>query len=126
MGRVVHFEVQVDQPKRAMDFYSKVFDWQFERWGEAEYWLIETGPPDRPGINGGLLPRRGSNEGDAVTAYVCTIDVDSVDDTAKLVGSSGGQVVVPKTSVPGVGHFTYCKDTEGNIFGMMEADEGAE
>jgi predicted enzyme related to lactoylglutathione lyase len=125
MGRVVHFEVQVDQPQRAMDFYRKVFDWEFERWGQSEFWLIRTGPSDEPGINGALLRRRGSNEGGAMTAYVCTIDVDSVDESAKLIGSSGGQVVVPKTSIRGVGHFVYCKDTEGNVFGMMEANEAA-
>jgi predicted enzyme related to lactoylglutathione lyase len=25
-------------------------------------------------------------------------------------------------SIPGVGRFTYVKDTEGNVFGMMEPD----
>ena len=27
--------------------------------------------------------------------------------------------------VQGVGWLMYCKDTEGNIFGMMESDENA-
>jgi hypothetical protein len=27
--------------------------------------------------------------------------------------------------VPGVGWLAYCKDTEGNIFGMMQADKSA-
>lgn len=126
MGRVVHFEIQVDQPKRAIDFYSKTFGWSFERWGEGEYWLIQTGPREDPGIDGAMLPRRGSQEGDAVIAYVCTIDVDSVSDASKRVGSNGGQIVVPRTPIPGVGWLVYCKDTEGNIFGMMESDEEAE
>jgi predicted enzyme related to lactoylglutathione lyase len=27
--------------------------------------------------------------------------------------------------IPGVGWLVYCKDTEGNIFGMMQADANA-
>jgi len=32
---------------------------------------------------------------------------------------------MPKDAIPGVGWFAYCKDTEGNMFGIMEADESA-
>ena len=27
-----------------------------------------------------------------------------------------------KTAVPGVGYFAYCKDTEGNVFGIIPGD----
>ena len=27
-----------------------------------------------------------------------------------------------KTAIPGVGWFAQCKDTEGNIFGIMQPD----
>jgi len=37
----------------------------------------------------------------------------------------GAQVVLPKMPIPGVGWLVYCKDTEGNIFGMMQADPNA-
>lgn len=30
-----------------------------------------------------------------------------------------------KTSVPGQGWFAYCKDTEGNVFGIFEGDDSA-
>ena len=39
--------------------------------------------------------------------------------------ANGATVVVPKMPVPGVGWLVYCKDTEGNIFGMMQADTNA-
>jgi len=32
---------------------------------------------------------------------------------------------MPKTAIPGVGHFAYCEDTEGNLFGVMQADKNA-
>jgi predicted enzyme related to lactoylglutathione lyase len=41
------------------------------------------------------------------------------------VKKNGGTVLTEKTTVPGVGYFAYCKDTEGNTFGIMEEDESA-
>lgn len=126
MPRVVHFEIHAGDCERAVKFYKAVFGWEFQKWeGPTEYWLVMTGPNDQPGINGGLVQRRGEIDGQAVIAYVCTVDVSSVDDSAKTVESNGGQVVVPKMPIPGVGWLVYCKDTEGNIFGMMQANQKA-
>jgi predicted enzyme related to lactoylglutathione lyase len=29
-------------------------------------------------------------------------------------------------TIPGHGYFAYCKDTEGNVFGIIESDESAQ
>lgn len=126
MNRVVHFEIHASNPNRAMSFYKNVFNWEFTSWGgNEEYWLIKTGPDDQPGINGGLIKRRGEIDGKAVTAYVCTIAVDSVDNYSKVVVENSGEIVVPKMPIPGVGWLIYCKDTEGNIFGIHQEDANA-
>ena len=126
MPRVVHFEIHASEPERAVNFYKNVFDWQFQKWeGPMDYWVINTGPDGQPGINGGLTRRQGEIDGQAVIAYVCTVDVDNVDAYMDRATSNGGQVVVPKMPIPGVGWLVYCKDTEGNIFGMMQADANA-
>lgn len=125
MARVVHFEIHAEHPQRAIDFYSKLFGWSFNSWGGQEYWLITTGPQEQPGIDGGLVRREGAIDGQAVIAYVCTMDVDSLDAYVKNAAALGGSIAVPKMAVPGVGWLAYCKDTEGNIFGMMQADASA-
>lgn len=126
MARVVHFEIHAEEPQRAIEFYQSIFGWTFQKWeGPQEYYLIITGPDDKPGINGGLIKRMGTLDGTAVIAYVCTIDTESVDETAGKVWDKGGQIVVPKMAVPGVGWLVYCKDTEGNIFGVMQEDREA-
>lgn len=126
MSRVTHFEIHASDPERAVNFYQTVLGWQFHKWeGPMPYWLITTGPDDQPGINGGLTQRRGEIDGQAVIAYVCTVSVDDVDASANTATSNGGQIAVPKMAIPGVGWLVYCKDTEGNIFGMMQADEAA-
>lgn len=135
MNRVIHFEIQAAEPERAAKFYHDLFGWEIKEWKipgmelppENRYWLVTTGPEGEPGINGGMLIRRGNEptEGQAVNAYVCTIGVDSVDDYLRRAQGAGGTMAVPKMPIKGVGWLAYCKDTEGNIFGMMESDESA-
>jgi predicted enzyme related to lactoylglutathione lyase len=107
---------------------SEVFGWEITKWGgPVDYWLIKTGAAPEPGIDGGLLRRQGPNpvEGQAVVAYVCTVQVSSVDDSMGRITKAGGVLVVPKMVIPGVGWLAYAKDPEGNIFGIMQSDPAA-
>ncbi len=120
MPRVVHFEISADDPTRASAFYSKVFGWKFNKWdGPQEYWLITTGPDGQPGINGGLMKRQGPQP------CTNTIDVPSVDEYAGMITKNGGKIVMPKDTIPGVGYFALCQDTEGTAFGIMQFDKAA-
>jgi uncharacterized protein len=126
MPRVIHFEIHAEQPERAIRFYTELFGWQFTQWnGGVPYWLISTGPKEQQGIDGGLVSRRGPVDGEAVLAYVCTVDVPSVDDAVAKITALGGTIALAKMPVPGVGWLAYGKDTEGNIFGVMQADPTA-
>jgi uncharacterized protein len=128
MPRPVHFEIHADDPERAIAFYSQAFGWSFHQWdGPMPYWLVTTGPDEEPGINGGLLQRRGGSppDGAAVNAFPCTLNVPSVDDALAAVAEAGGTVVMPKGAIPGIGWLAYAKDPEGNLFGMMEDDPSA-
>ena len=127
MGRIVHFEIHADNVERAVRFYTDVFAWKITRWENNDYWMIVTGEAGTPGINGGLMPRRGPPpaEGQAVNAFPCTVEVDDLDAHLAKVEGAGGKTVVPKMPVPGVGWLAYCKDTEGNIVGLMQPDKAA-
>jgi predicted enzyme related to lactoylglutathione lyase len=54
-----------------------------------------------------------------------TIGVESVDKAIEAVTKAGGKILMPKSPIPGIGWFTYCADTEGNIFGLMQPDANA-
>jgi predicted enzyme related to lactoylglutathione lyase len=127
MGRTVHFEIQASDPQQLIDFYSAMFDWSFSKWEGGDYWLVGTGEVGQPGINGGLLPRRGPRpeEGASVNAFVCTVDVEDLDKSLQKLTEQKGIVAVPKMPVPGVGWLAYAKDPDGNIFGMMQMDTAA-
>lgn len=58
-------------------------------------------------------------------AVINTISVDKWESGAEAVKTAGGKVLQEKTAVPGQGYFAYCKDTEGNIFGIFEANPNA-
>ena len=127
MSRAVHFEIQASNPQALIDFYSGLFGWSFNKWDGGEYWMVHTGPEEQPGINGGLLPRRGPAPAEmaAVNAFVITVDVENIDAmiaAATGLGGAGGHLAVPKMAVPGIGWLAYVKDPDGNIFGMMQAD----
>src|SRR5271154_5701304 len=118
MPRPIHFEIPAEDPARAIRFYETVFGWKFDKWaGPMDYWLITTGQPGEPGINGGLMPKR-----EPAQPCVNTMGVSDLDATLKTIEGAGGQCVVPKMPVPGVGWLAYFKDTEGHIFGAMQAD----
>lgn len=129
MTRVIHFEIHATNPEVLAEFYKKVFGWEVKKWeGPWEYWVISTGHDGTPGINGAILQRRGAPpaEGAAVNGYVNTIDVVSVETTVQLALENGGSIALPKMPVPGMGWLAYCKDPDGNIFGIMQNDATAE
>jgi predicted enzyme related to lactoylglutathione lyase len=121
MPRVVHFEICAVNLERAVQFYQDALGWKINRWeGPAEYWLIETGEKDDPGIDGAIMQR----ESDWTT--INTISVPSVDEFAERIERAGGHCVSPKQAIPGVGYHRYCIDTEGNVFGILEDDSSAQ
>jgi predicted enzyme related to lactoylglutathione lyase len=125
MPRPIHFEIHADDMDRAQAFYEILFGWTFRSWGDEAYRLVLTG--EGPGIDGGMVRRRGAPPvgGEPLGSWVCTVDVEDVDAYVARAQAQSGQVAVPKMAVPGVGWLAYVKDTEGNILGLMQADAAA-
>ncbi len=120
MSRVVHFELAVDDVQRAIDFYSQVFGWKFQKWdGPMEYWLVSTGDPAQAGIDGAIYPRQ---EG---MVWNNVIGVTDIDAAIQKVVDHGGKVIIEKDYIAGVGYFAQVKDSEGNGFGLMQDETGA-
>lgn len=130
MGRLVHFEVHVDDMERAKKFYGGVFGWSFQDWSEyagMPYYGAVTGNDEEPGINGALMQRQGPPPGDnqAINGYSCTIGVEDYDAAEGRILENGGTVALPKYALPGMAWQGYYKDTEGNIFGIHQPDANA-
>lgn len=130
MSRVAHFEIHADDVERARAFYTAVFDWTFEDYGQmtgSPYWGITTGPDDVAGINGGLLarPAPAPATGQGPNAFVCTVVVDDFDATEQRILDAGGRVALPKAALSGMAWQGYYLDPEGNTFGTHQPDPDA-
>lgn len=120
----IYFEIQADDTKRAIHFYTQVFGWKFSPVPglPIPYWTIETG-----GSRGGLLPRPAKTPPpqSGANAFVCSLQVEDFDATAKTIAGLGGVVALPKFAVPNTCWQGYFVDTEGNTFGIFQVDPKA-
>ncbi len=126
-NRIVHFEIEAADQNRAKQFYSQAFGWQMDQMGEemGNYVVVVTGDPKEPGgINGGIFmaPPGGKKE---LNAYSCVVGVDNIDESMAKVKSAGGELLSDKMDIPMVGIYVRCKDTEGNIFTMLQPAPGS-
>lgn len=121
MPKVIHFEIPAADTERALKFYIKVFGWKFDQYpGPMNYWLAKAGEDKETGINGAI-----TQKGDVVNVTTNTISVPSYEVAIKKIIEAGGKVLSEKTVVPTIGYMSYCQDTEGNVFGIMQIDSDA-
>jgi uncharacterized protein len=116
----VYFEIQADDPGRAIKFYSEILGWKFSevKGLPVAYWTIETGTA--PG--GGLLqrPAKAPPLGTGTNAFVCSFEVAAWDATAAKILKLGGIVALAKFEVPSKCWQGYFIDTERNTFGIFQ------
>ncbi len=119
MNTIGYFEIQVNEPEKAVEFYTNVFNWKFiEQSGlPVKYRLIET-----TGIGGGLLERPAKTPPDecGTNAFTCSIEVADFDLTAELILANGGQIAMAKFEIPGRCWQCYFIDGNNNTFGIFQ------
>ncbi len=87
----------------------------------TDYYLIETKDLyDENSVGGGL-----GKSGDPRQRKIVYVRVNSVDENSANTERLGGKVIQPKMTIPGWGYLATCLDTEGNVFGLWQADKEA-
>ena len=119
MAKVVHFEIPAEEPEKTVEFFRNCFGWKFNRWGDTDYYLTESGPKEEPGIEGAVMKRN-----DPGQPIVNTIQVEDLDKVIRAIEENGGEIVVPKQTIGGVGTHCYFRDPSGYIHGAMQPFEG--
>jgi hypothetical protein len=114
MNRVSYFEFSALDMNRAKAFWEKTFGWEFQKYEGMDYYAVKTGKAG-DGIDGGLSPREKDNQ------VVNNIDVANIDQTVKDIVRNGGTILVPKTEIPGMGHYAIFTDSEDNTFSIMQS-----
>lgn len=120
MNRPVHFEFSSPDPRKEIDFFSGVFGWTTEKWGEMDYWLVTTGK-DEAGIDGAIMPQAMPDQ----PRTVDTIGVDDIDETVKKALAAGATIALPKQEIPNMGWTIYLLSPTGILFGLYQGMPGA-
>ncbi|MHB9154572.1 MAG: VOC family protein [Endomicrobiales bacterium] len=121
MDKVTHFEVPVENMKRAQKFFQGAFGWNFEVW-DKDYYYAETVETDKKGVpkekgavNGALFKREKKNE-----RPLLVVSVASLDTALEKVKKAKGKIVTGKQEAGEWGYWAEIMDTEGNVFELWE------
>jgi len=113
----VHVELNTPDPKKAKEFYSKLFQWQLDDVENKEvpggvYTTIKVGE----GTGGGMM-KQVPNGPSGWLAYVL---VDDIRAATKKAQSLGAEVMKDVTEVMGMGWLSLIKDPTGSILGLWQ------
>ncbi|TVR76438.1 MAG: VOC family protein [Chitinophagaceae bacterium] len=116
---VVYFEIPVNDIDRAMNFYKKVFNFDFEK-EIIDHYEMALFPftEEISGISGALAKGdvyKPTNDG--VVIYFKT---ENIDKTLQSATSNGGKVLYPKTD-NGIGLVAEFEDSEGNRIALFQS-----
>ena len=113
----VHVELNTPDPKKAKEFYSKLFQWQLDEVENKEvpggvYTTIKVGE----GTGGGIM-KQVPNGPSGWLAYVL---VDDIRAATKKAQSLGAEVMKDVSEVMGMGWLSLIKDPTGSILGLWQ------
>ncbi|ASZ10209.1 VOC family protein [Chitinophaga pendula] len=116
---VVYFEIPVTNMERAVQFYTAVFEFTFERTyidnnEMALFPLNDT----HPGITGGLA--KGEIYQPTHNGTLIYFHSDNISQTLERAVTAGGKVLYPKTSNGDLGYVAEFEDSEGNRIALHE------
>lgn len=111
-----HFAINVQNTDRAIDFYRGVFNWKFTPWGPPGFHMIDTGGD----VHGSIQTAQSEPFKTHIGNFECTLTVDDVDRVSDLIVAQGGEITLPRVTIPGVADIARCKDTEGNTFSIAK------
>lgn len=123
-GKLVHFDIAVNDLEKGIAFYKAVMGWQFEKYdaeGGPDYWLIMPEPGNEEAVGGGIGKKQ-MPEQTNVNYYEADGGIEAFN---QRVRDNGGMVVMEKMAVPGFGWMSVCIDPEGNAFGSWVEDKDA-
>jgi len=120
MHRVTKFDVPATTPLKSIAFYNHVFGWTFQPSKGHTKWTARVESSEHQ-IFGNPFMRKAKSAQSLTNA----IEVPNVEHTLVNIRKEGGEVIVPKFPVPGIGWMAYFKDLEQNIFGIMQNDKMA-
>jgi predicted enzyme related to lactoylglutathione lyase len=126
MTKLSHVAINADDVPASRAFYRAAFGWRFSAWGPPGFYRVDADDPHGPGVTAALQQRRDLLPDGPTTGFECTVAVDDLRRVEEAALAGGGRVLMPATTIAGVGHLIWLADPSGNVVGAMRYDPGAE
>lgn len=116
-GQMVHVEIPAGDTAQARAFWGGLFGWEFQAFegSPTEYHMTRFSDTQGGAIGAADGDKRGAR------LYFDVDDINSANAQVRELGGEAGDAM----PVPGMGWFSYIKDTEGNEFGLWQTDPDA-
>ncbi len=88
-NNLAHFSIHAENVSRAKNFYENVFGWKFSPFSPPDFYQIQTGDNENPGVRGALQKRNLP----AGVGFECTITVDSIERIEAAIKKNGGKIL---------------------------------
>ena len=111
---LAHTELASTDPEATRRFLAKIFGWKFEAVKPASRKMISYQTPG--GARGSIRPTR-TKENPGSINYVL---VDDLDSSEAKVRKLGGEIVLPRVDVPGMGSFFWFKVPGGPVLACWQ------
>jgi uncharacterized protein len=114
-----YFEIPVENLDRAVKFYSSVFECEFTRdnihGNEMAFFPFDSAGS---GVSGALA--QGEIYRSSISGTLIYLSTEDVDSTVNKILENGGEILFPRTEVPGYGWVAEFKDCEGNRVALFQ------
>lgn len=119
MNTIIYFEIQATKPAELVSFYTAVFGWDFKKVEGMDFDMYTLSDGN---INGTLLQRPGATpeKSHLTNTFMSGIQVENLEETTKKITDHGGDIIMEKMEIPGVGFRGYFRDSDNNIFCAIE------
>lgn len=111
---VVHFEIAGSDAEKTRSFYSQMFGWEYQSFGDDGYGIVS--PAGEGSIGGGVAGVPPQME-PYVTFYVMVDDLDAALARAETLG---GKTSLPPTAIGEMGSIAMFNDLDGNLVGLFK------
>ncbi len=106
-----HIELNTSDPKKASEFYKKIFKWKLKVMKGMNYTMIDAGSKHS---GGGITTKMDG----APTQWVPYVNVDNVKATLVKAEQNGARVVQPYMELPDMGAIGVFIDPTGAALGI--------
>jgi predicted enzyme related to lactoylglutathione lyase len=110
-----HIELMTHDLEAAREFYTELFDWQWEKheMEGGDYWMIDTGIDPK----GGMMK---APEADIPPHWMIYTKVENVAETLEKAKALGAEIFKEATPIPGMGAFGIFQDPTGGVMSVWE------